>query len=253
MSCPVRSPGPARQSSLSPTKSLLLRPEPPPSNWIWRPSPLPLRNLSPPTFTMLVLMALLTTGMTGPLLGLSDHLRARHAFRTKHIWPRPQTRSLPCAGRHSPPAHLNDPPLSHYHKAFLALGRERYMTTSPGSARTHADSLPRCLPIFDLSNGAARIGFDQLNRVLKAARLPDTLIEAHRALVIVDVKAPSRFADPEELSALPVCINHDLLVCHNLKVLLKALTSPRSFGPSASSYSWRSMFGQVSRPTWSDK
>ena len=41
--------------------------------------------LSPPIFTMLVLMALVTTGMTGPLLTLSDHLRARHALRTKLI------------------------------------------------------------------------------------------------------------------------------------------------------------------------
>jgi Kef-type K+ transport system membrane component KefB len=41
--------------------------------------------LSPPIFTMLVVMALVTTGMTGPLLGLSDHLRARHALRTKLI------------------------------------------------------------------------------------------------------------------------------------------------------------------------
>ena len=39
--------------------------------------------LSPPIFTMLVLMALVTTGMTGPLLGLSDHLRARQALRVK--------------------------------------------------------------------------------------------------------------------------------------------------------------------------
>jgi Kef-type K+ transport system membrane component KefB len=41
--------------------------------------------LSPPIFTMLVLMALVTTGMTGPLLGLSKHLRARHALRTKLV------------------------------------------------------------------------------------------------------------------------------------------------------------------------
>jgi Kef-type K+ transport system membrane component KefB len=41
--------------------------------------------LSPQIFTMLVLMALVTTGMTGPLLSLSDHLRARHALRTKLI------------------------------------------------------------------------------------------------------------------------------------------------------------------------
>lgn len=41
--------------------------------------------LSPPIFTRLVLMALVTAGMTGPLLGLSDHLRARHALRTKLI------------------------------------------------------------------------------------------------------------------------------------------------------------------------
>jgi Kef-type K+ transport system membrane component KefB len=41
--------------------------------------------LSPQIFTMLVLMALVTTGMTGPLLGLSDHLRARHALRAKLI------------------------------------------------------------------------------------------------------------------------------------------------------------------------
>jgi Kef-type K+ transport system membrane component KefB len=39
--------------------------------------------ISSPIFTMLVLMALVTTGMTGPLLGLSDYLRARHALRTK--------------------------------------------------------------------------------------------------------------------------------------------------------------------------
>jgi Kef-type K+ transport system membrane component KefB len=41
--------------------------------------------LSPPIFTMLVLMALVTTAMTGPLLTLSDHLRARHALRTKLV------------------------------------------------------------------------------------------------------------------------------------------------------------------------
>jgi Kef-type K+ transport system membrane component KefB len=41
--------------------------------------------LSPPIFTMLVLMALVTTGMTGPLLTLADHLRSRHALRTKLI------------------------------------------------------------------------------------------------------------------------------------------------------------------------
>jgi Kef-type K+ transport system membrane component KefB len=41
--------------------------------------------LSPPIFTMLVLMALVTTGMTGPLLGFGDHLRARHALRTRLI------------------------------------------------------------------------------------------------------------------------------------------------------------------------
>ncbi len=41
--------------------------------------------LSPPIFTMLVLMALVTTGMTGPLLSLSDHLRARHALLAKLI------------------------------------------------------------------------------------------------------------------------------------------------------------------------
>jgi Kef-type K+ transport system membrane component KefB len=41
--------------------------------------------LSPPIFTMLVLMALMTTAMTGPLLTLSDHLRARHALRTNLI------------------------------------------------------------------------------------------------------------------------------------------------------------------------
>ena len=34
---------------------------------------------------MLVVMALVTTGMTGPLLDLSDYLRARHALRTKLI------------------------------------------------------------------------------------------------------------------------------------------------------------------------
>ena len=41
--------------------------------------------LSPAIFTMLVLMALVTTAMTGPLLNLSDHLRARHVLRTKLI------------------------------------------------------------------------------------------------------------------------------------------------------------------------
>ena len=41
--------------------------------------------LSPPIFTMLVVMALVTTAMTGPLLTLADHLRARHALRTKLI------------------------------------------------------------------------------------------------------------------------------------------------------------------------
>ena len=41
--------------------------------------------LSTPIFTMLVLMALLTTGMTGPLLGLSNHLRAHLALRTKLV------------------------------------------------------------------------------------------------------------------------------------------------------------------------
>ncbi len=41
--------------------------------------------LTPPIFTMLVVMALVTTGMTGPLLDLSDCLRARHALRTKLI------------------------------------------------------------------------------------------------------------------------------------------------------------------------
>ena len=41
--------------------------------------------LSPSIFTMLVLMALATTAMTGPLLGLSDYLRARHALRARLI------------------------------------------------------------------------------------------------------------------------------------------------------------------------
>jgi Kef-type K+ transport system membrane component KefB len=41
--------------------------------------------LSPAIFTMLVLMALVTTGMTGPLLSLSDHLRARRALTAKLI------------------------------------------------------------------------------------------------------------------------------------------------------------------------
>jgi Kef-type K+ transport system membrane component KefB len=36
-----------------------------------------LRILSPPIFAMLVIMALVTTCMTGPLLTLSDHWRAR--------------------------------------------------------------------------------------------------------------------------------------------------------------------------------
>jgi len=39
--------------------------------------------LSPPIFTMLVVMALVTTAMTGPLLSLSDHLRAPRALRAK--------------------------------------------------------------------------------------------------------------------------------------------------------------------------
>jgi hypothetical protein len=30
-------------------------------------------------------MALVTTGLTGPLLGLSNHLRARHALRAKLV------------------------------------------------------------------------------------------------------------------------------------------------------------------------
>jgi Kef-type K+ transport system membrane component KefB len=41
--------------------------------------------LSPRIFTMLVLMALITTGMTGPLLSLGDYLRLRHAWRTRLI------------------------------------------------------------------------------------------------------------------------------------------------------------------------
>ena len=41
--------------------------------------------LSPRIFTMLVLTALVTTGMTGPLLSLSDYLRARYALRAKLI------------------------------------------------------------------------------------------------------------------------------------------------------------------------
>jgi len=41
--------------------------------------------LTPHLFTMLVLMALVTTAMTGPLLGLSDHLRARASLRLKTI------------------------------------------------------------------------------------------------------------------------------------------------------------------------
>ena len=41
--------------------------------------------ISSPIFTMLVLMALVTTGMTGPLLGLGDYLRSRHALRAKLI------------------------------------------------------------------------------------------------------------------------------------------------------------------------
>ena len=39
--------------------------------------------LSPPMFTMLVIMALLTTGLTGPLLTLGDCLRARKALAIK--------------------------------------------------------------------------------------------------------------------------------------------------------------------------
>jgi hypothetical protein len=39
--------------------------------------------MTPLIFTMLVLMALVTTGLTEPLLGLSDYLHARHALRTK--------------------------------------------------------------------------------------------------------------------------------------------------------------------------
>jgi Kef-type K+ transport system membrane component KefB len=41
--------------------------------------------LSPSIFTMLVLMALATTAMTGPLLSLADHLRARCALRAKLV------------------------------------------------------------------------------------------------------------------------------------------------------------------------
>jgi Kef-type K+ transport system membrane component KefB len=41
--------------------------------------------LSPRVFTMLVLMALVTTAMTAPLLALSDRLRPRHALRTKPV------------------------------------------------------------------------------------------------------------------------------------------------------------------------
>jgi hypothetical protein len=41
--------------------------------------------LSPPIFTMLVLVALVTTGMTGPMLGLSDYLRTRHVLRAKLV------------------------------------------------------------------------------------------------------------------------------------------------------------------------
>ncbi len=36
--------------------------------------------LSPQIFTMLVIMALVTTGMTGPLLSLQDHLQRRRAL-----------------------------------------------------------------------------------------------------------------------------------------------------------------------------
>jgi Kef-type K+ transport system membrane component KefB len=41
-----------------------------------------LRILSPRIFTMLVIMALVTTGMTGPLLAFSDYLRARQSLAT---------------------------------------------------------------------------------------------------------------------------------------------------------------------------
>ena len=39
--------------------------------------------LSPRIFTMLVLMALVTTAMTGPLLSLAEQLRARYALKTR--------------------------------------------------------------------------------------------------------------------------------------------------------------------------
>ena len=39
--------------------------------------------LSPAIFTILDLMALVNTGMTGPLLSLGDYLRLRHVLRTK--------------------------------------------------------------------------------------------------------------------------------------------------------------------------
>ncbi len=44
-----------------------------------------LRILSPHIFTMLVIMALVTTGLTGPLLSLSDYLRARKALAVNPV------------------------------------------------------------------------------------------------------------------------------------------------------------------------
>jgi Kef-type K+ transport system membrane component KefB len=41
--------------------------------------------LSPPMFTMLILMALVTTGLTGPLLTLADYCRARAAVRVRTV------------------------------------------------------------------------------------------------------------------------------------------------------------------------
>ena len=41
--------------------------------------------LSPRIFPMLVLMALVTTAMTGPLLSLAEQLRARYALKTRLV------------------------------------------------------------------------------------------------------------------------------------------------------------------------
>jgi Kef-type K+ transport system membrane component KefB len=41
--------------------------------------------LSPRIFTMLVIMALVTTGLTGPLLGLTEYLRGRKVLAANSV------------------------------------------------------------------------------------------------------------------------------------------------------------------------